>query len=87
MDPTGLPDDALPDVDAVVLEPADPRSEAAARTLRRRSETLPIVCVSIYPPTQESRRLRPVEHLVKPFGLADLELALETALDGVTLAA
>lgn len=78
-----LPDD----VDLVLLEPADPRGDAAAHELRRRTGKLPIVCVSIYPPTRESRRLRPAAHIVKPFGLSDLELALAAALDGVTLTA
>jgi hypothetical protein len=78
-----LPDD----VHLVLLEPADPQAEATVRALLRRNEELPVVCVSIYPPSSDSRLLGPVVHIVKPFGLSEVELALETALDGVTLAA
>lgn len=75
------------DVDAVVVEPADTRSHEDARRLRRQSADLPIVCVSIYPPGPGTHELRPASHLVKPFGLAELQRALADALDAATLAA
>jgi CheY-like chemotaxis protein len=82
------PGEPLPrDVHAVVVEPADPRSRDTARRLRQESADLPIVCVSIYPPGPDTHTLQPVAHLVKPFGLAELERALTDALAAVTLAA
>ena len=80
------PGEAVPDdVDVMLLEPADPRALAAAQVLRLRHERLPIICASIYPETQNSRRLGPVAYLVKPFPLAELERALATAVERVTL--
>ncbi|MGH3015703.1 MAG: hypothetical protein ACRDNN_12210 [Gaiellaceae bacterium] len=83
----GGPGDVLPhDVDVLLLEPADPRSLGAAQVLRLRHEHLPIVCASIYPETVHARRLAPVAYLVKPFPLAELERALTTAVERISLA-
>ncbi|MGH3035499.1 MAG: hypothetical protein ACRDON_13230 [Gaiellaceae bacterium] len=75
------------DVDVLLIEPADPRALAAAQILRLERERMPIVCASIYPPTPNTGRLDPVAYLVKPFGLHELEQALETAVACLGVAA
>jgi hypothetical protein len=64
----------------MILEPASADGLAAAAGLRRRLEGLPIICASIFPPTAESRALDPIEHLIKPFRLGELEAAIASAL-------
>jgi DNA-binding response OmpR family regulator len=64
----------------MILEPASADGLAAAAGLRRRLEDLPIICTSISPPSDETRSLRPVAHLIKPFRLGDLEAAIVAAL-------
>ena len=53
-------------------------SNAAAQAAR--SWDVPVVCVSIYPPTDDTRALEPVAFLSKPFAIADLERAIDGAL-------
>jgi DNA-binding response OmpR family regulator len=65
---------------AMILEPASAEGLAAAARLRQRFEDLPIICASIYPPSNESRVLNPVAHLMKPFRLRELEAAIVSAL-------
>jgi CheY-like chemotaxis protein len=81
--------DVLPkqDVDVLVLEPADPGALATAARLRGRHGALPIVCASIHPDSSAAESLRPVAYLVKPFGLAELETALRSAVESVTSSA
>jgi CheY-like chemotaxis protein len=67
---------------AMILEPASADGLAAAGQLRRLLEDLPIICASIYPPTDESCALSPVAHLIKPFRLRELEVAIVSALAG-----
>jgi CheY-like chemotaxis protein len=64
----------------MILEPASADGLAAAARLRCRLEELPIICTSISPPSQESRALGPVTHLLKPFRLHQLEAAIVAAL-------
>jgi CheY-like chemotaxis protein len=64
----------------MILEPASADGLAAAAGLRRRLEDLPIICTSISPPSNETRSLGPVAHLIKPFRLGDLEAAIVSAL-------
>jgi CheY-like chemotaxis protein len=71
-------DDDAPAV--MILEPASADGLAAAAGLRRRLEGLPIICASIYPPSDESSALGPVAHLIKPFRLRELEAAIVCAL-------
>jgi CheY-like chemotaxis protein len=71
-------DDDAPAV--MILEPASADGLAAAAGLRRRLEDLPIICTSITPPSDETRSLGPVAHLIKPFRLGDLEAAIVSAL-------
>ncbi len=65
---------------AMILEPASADGLAAAARLRGRLEDFPIICASIYPPTDESCALSPVAHLIKPFRLRELEVAIVSAL-------
>ena len=44
---------------------------------------LPILCVSIEPPGEDSSDLDVVDHVMKPFRRSTLELALERALINV----
>jgi CheY-like chemotaxis protein len=65
---------------AMILEPASPDGLAVAAQLRCRFADLPIICASIYPPSDESCALGPVAHLIKPFRLRELEVAIVSAL-------
>jgi CheY-like chemotaxis protein len=80
-EPVGQGELTIDDAPAVmILEPASADGLAAAARLRRRLEDLPIICASIYPPTEESCALHPVAHLIKPFRLRELEAAITSAL-------
>jgi CheY-like chemotaxis protein len=76
--PGELTSDDAPAV--MILEPASADGLAAAARLRCRLESLPIICASIFPPSEESQALHPVEHLIKPFRLRELESAIASAL-------
>jgi DNA-binding NarL/FixJ family response regulator len=78
---TSLATDDLPSVDAIVLEPAWGPGLEFARTLRESNPGARIVLESIEPDSEARWELRPVRFLVKPFGLADLEQALASALE------
>ena len=67
-----------PDVDAAVIEPGDSHGLACARRLRELGR--PVVFASIFPAEQETLDLEPAAYFVKPFALAELEHALESAL-------
>ena len=64
----------------MLLEPASRSGVSAARTVRDRLPQLPVLCVSIDGPSDESRQLAPVGHVMKPFRRSQLEAALELAL-------
>jgi two-component SAPR family response regulator len=66
--------------DLVLLEPASKPGVRLARGVRRRFPQLPILCVSIDGPSQETRELSAVDHVMKPFRRTQLERALEQAL-------
>ena len=68
------------DVDVAVIEPASSRGLELAAMLKKRVDDVPIVFISIEPPTAATRALQPVRHLVKPFQRAELTGALEDAL-------
>ena len=70
----------LADIDVVLLEPAALDGLEAARAARAASGAA-VVCVSIYPASEEARALDPVTHLMKPFSLLDLERAVLAALE------
>ena len=73
-------DDVSPeDVDVMLLEPALPGGLEVARKLRARNPGLPIVCLSIYPPTDETSALAPFAYLLKPFALLELQRTLREA--------
>jgi DNA-binding response OmpR family regulator len=80
-EPVGQGELTSDDAPAVmILEPASANGLAAAARLRRRLENLPIICTSIFPPSDESSALLPVAHLIKPFRLRELEAAIIAAL-------
>jgi CheY-like chemotaxis protein len=72
--------DVLHGFEALVVEPAVPGCFRYAQAVRSERPELPIVCVSIYPPTPDVRALGGVVHMLKPFSLSELESALEQAL-------
>ena len=66
--------------DVLLLEPASRPGVRLARGVRRRFPQLPILCVSIDGPSDESVQLGPVGHVMKPFRRTQLECAIEQAL-------
>src|SRR5438477_3772766 len=60
-------------IDLAIVEPAARRELLEAARLRRDRPELPIVFVSVAPPSSPTRVLLPVAHLLKPFELADLD--------------
>lgn len=66
--------------DLLLLEPASRPGMRLARGVRRRYPNLPILCVSIDGPNADTRQLRPVGHLMKPFRRSQLEAAIDVAL-------
>jgi CheY-like chemotaxis protein len=78
--PTRLPVRGLAAVDAVFLEPAWAPVLELARGLRERNPELPVVFESIEPVSPARAALRPVHYLVTPFGLRELEQAIEAVL-------
>ena len=65
--------------DLVLLEPTSPTGVLTAQRLREQLPELPVLCVSIDGPSDESRLLGPVAHVMKPFRRSQLEAALELA--------
>jgi hypothetical protein len=63
-------------IDFAIVEPAARRELLEATRLRGERPELPIVFVSVAPPSPPTRALLPVAHLLKPFKLADLDKAL-----------
>jgi DNA-binding NtrC family response regulator len=66
--------------DLMLLEPASGPGMRLALRLRQRLLRLPILCVSIEPPSEETSSLEAIEHVMKPFRRSTLEHALERAL-------
>jgi two-component SAPR family response regulator len=66
--------------DLLLLEPASRPGVRLARGVRRRFPQLPILCVSIDGPSDETRELGAAGHVMKPFRRTQLERALEQAL-------
>ena len=66
--------------DLMLLEPASELGVRLARRLRDESPQLPVLCVSIEGPSDASRLLAPVGHVMKPFRRSQLEAALALAL-------
>ncbi len=67
--------------DLLIVEPASPLELAEARRLREARPDLPIVCVSIAPPSPEALALEPAAYLVKPFTIAELRSTVEGVLN------
>ncbi len=71
--------------DAVLVEPADPESLAAALRLQQEHPGLPIVRASIHKPTcEEAQDQQAPTYLLKPFSLVELTDALQSALSQET---
>ena len=70
-----------PEVGLLLFEPADAPSFTLAQRLRAADAGLPMIDVSMLPPSAETRALSPASHLLKPFSLEQLEGALERALE------
>lgn len=68
------PPEELPDL--FLFEPDSPELLELARALRARDADLPIVVCSIHPPLPETKALRPVHHLQKPFRGSELAAAV-----------
>jgi len=66
--------------DLMLLEPASGPGLRLAHRLRQRLLRLPILCVSIEPPSEETSSLAAVDYVMKPFRRSTLEHALERAL-------
>jgi CheY-like chemotaxis protein len=66
--------------DLLLLEPASRPGVRLARGVRRRFPQLPVLCVSIDNPSEETRQLGAIGHVMKPFRRTQLEHALEQAL-------
>lgn len=69
--------------DLMLLEPASRPGLRLAYRLRERLLRLPILCVSIEPPGEDTSDLDVVDYVMKPFRRSTLELALERALINV----
>ena len=66
--------------DLMLLEPASGPGLRLAHRLRERLLRLPILCVSIEPPGEDTSSLDAVDYVMKPFRRSTLEHALERAL-------
>ena len=66
--------------DLLLLEPASRPGVRLARGVRRRFPHIPVLCVSIDNPSDETRQLGAIGHVMKPFRRTQLERALEQAL-------
>ncbi|MGH3102548.1 MAG: hypothetical protein ACRDN6_00405 [Gaiellaceae bacterium] len=71
-----------PDADAVLIEPGDVRALDLARRMRAARPELPVICLSIYPPSLETDLLGPTAYLIKPFSVAELQRVLTAAVSG-----
>ena len=68
--------------DVVVVEPGDEKAYAAALAIHRERPEVPIVCVSVFSEVPgDARALEPIAHVLKPFRLADVERAIESAVE------
>jgi DNA-binding response OmpR family regulator len=72
------PGEALPSVDAAVIEPGERYGLSLAQGLRQRG--VPVIFTSIFPAGTETLDLAPTAYLVKPFALYALETAVEDAV-------
>jgi len=78
---TELNDDLVASADVLLVEPVEPQGAALAQLAHHLRPSLPIVFVSVAPPTVELG-LIPTAFLLKPFSLAELSAALDVALTG-----
>jgi CheY-like chemotaxis protein len=74
------------EVDLLVIEPGSEAAIRLAQRLRAERPELPVVCVSIYPPSLETELLSPAAYLVKPFSVAELQDVLRKVVASGTAA-
>ena len=84
--PNSAAPETLEEIDVLLLEPGLPGGVELATKLREANPALPILIVSIYPPTPEVTALAPAAFLLKPFALAELQSRIQeaVALAGIT---
>jgi hypothetical protein len=73
--------DLAPDLDTIdlaIVEPGDEVGFEAAKAIRARG--VGMVFVSVFPPEAETLAMRPIAHLVKPFGRHSFAHAVQAAL-------
>lgn len=68
--------------DLLVGEPADATVLALAHRIRTARPDLPIIWVSVAPPSPHTRALDPAAHLVKPFSLSELNATVASLSPG-----
>jgi CheY-like chemotaxis protein len=74
-------------IDAVILEPAMHGAAELVESLRALDADLPVIAVSVYPPSALPVRIDWTSFHLKPFGLTVLRDALATHVPSVTAAA
>lgn len=70
----------LPEVDLIVVEPGSVHAQRLLRTHRTVRSTIPVICVSIYPPTNGLHGASVVAYLVKPCSWEQFESAVWQAI-------
>jgi len=80
----GAEPETIQEIDVLLLEPGFPGGVELAKRFLAANPRLPILVVSIFPPTPEVTELSPVAYVVKPFALAALQRHIR---DAVALAA
>jgi CheY-like chemotaxis protein len=70
------------DYAVAVVEPVSPEGLRIAHELRARAPAIPLVFVSVLPPSPETSALGAAMHLVKPVLLRDLRTALARCVTG-----
>jgi CheY-like chemotaxis protein len=66
--------------DVLVFEPSHDEAFQLALRLRREQPGMPLIMISVFAPTKETRALNPVAFLSKPFSLMDVENAIGLAV-------
>ena len=67
-------------IDALVVEPTVPAAHAFTALVREQRPELPVIVLSVEPPTPRTRALAPAAHLLKPVRLERLGGVIDAAL-------
>jgi|GEM_PF-6243374 len=76
-----LDDGGLPEVDLIIAEPASVAAQRVFVAHGHCQSRIPIVCVSIYPRVRALLPRPVAAYFVKPFSVADLQVAIRAALE------